>query len=203
VIRSLSNRMMPALCRLLVLPLAALAAVAAPPAAPGTFAYSEPLLKPPAFDLEALEMLEAERRQHAATLAAFALAQFAPHANAEGKITGAAPESITFARKLVGLALHLDPRCRPAIVANGRLKNGNIGANPPAPPMSASAFSSFLVGRAAELMKAAGEDNQRLAGQFLDLAVALDTDNDDAVYSLEIFKLDGHAVDWRAILGGE
>ena len=148
-------------------------------------------------------MIEAERKQHAQNLAAFALTVVLPHADAEGKLANVPAEKFTLARKMVGLALHLDPRNKTGIVVNGRLKSGVVSKNAAEPTMGAAAFSTLLVGRSEELVKAGGADNLRLAGYFLDLAVALDKDSDAAVYARELFKMDGHAADWKPILGGE
>ena len=166
--------------------------------------YVEPVVEPAVFKFDDLGMAEIERRQYAENLAAFALLAVAEkHADAEGKLTGVPQEKYDMARKLVGLALHLDPRSRPAIVANGRLKNGVVPKKSAEPSMASGSFASLLVGRSEELRKAGGEDNLRLAGCFLDLAVALDPTNDDAIYAFETFKLDGHKVNWSGILGGE
>ena len=166
--------------------------------------YVEPVLEPPVFKFDDLGMAEIERRQYSENLAAFALLLVAEkHADEEGKLAGVPQEKYELARKLVGLALHLDPRSRPAIVANGRLKAGVVPKKSAEPSMTAGSFASLLVGRAEELRKEGGEDNLRLAGCFLDLAVALDPTNDDAIYAFETFKLDGHKANWSGILGGE
>jgi hypothetical protein len=174
-----------------------------PPAAANA-RYLEPILEPPVFKFDDLGMAEIERRQYAENLAAFALLAVAEkHADDEGKLSGVPQEKFDMARKLVGLALHLDPRSRPAVVANGRLKTGVVPKKSAEPSMTAGSFASLLVGRAEELRKEGGEDNLRLAGCFLDLAVALDPSSDNAIYAFETFKLDGHKVNWRGILGGE
>lgn len=166
--------------------------------------YVEPVVEPGVFKFDDLGMAEIERRQYAENLAAFALLAVAEkHADEEGKLTGVPQEKYDTARKLVGLALHLDPRSRPAVVANGRLKTGVVPKKSAEPSMTAGSFASLLVGRAEELRKAGGEDNLRLAGCFLDLAVALDPSSDNAIYAFETFKLDGHKANWSGILGGE
>ncbi|MFM7182523.1 MAG: hypothetical protein ACKO2G_13805 [Verrucomicrobiales bacterium] len=166
--------------------------------------YAEPIIEPAVFKFDDLGMAEIERRQYAENLAAFALLAVAEkYADEEGKLTGVPQEKYDLARKLVGLALHLDPRSRPAVIANGRLKTGVVPKKSADPSMAAGSFSSLLVGRAEELRKPGGADNLRLAGCFLDLAVALDPTNDDAIYAFETFKLDGHKANWTGILGGE
>lgn len=172
--------------------------------ADGSASYVEPVLQPLVFKFEDLGMAEIERRQYAENLAAFALLAVAEkHADGEGKLTGVPQEKYDMARKLVGLALHLNPRSRPAVVANGRLKTGVVPKKSAEPSMTSGAFASLLVGRAEELRKTGGEDNLRLAGCFLDLAVALDPASDNAIYAFETFKIDGHKTNWAGILGGE
>lgn len=166
--------------------------------------YVEPIVDPPVFRFDELGMAEIERRQYAENLAAFALLAVAEkHADDEGKLSGVPQEKFDMARKLVGLALHLDPRSRPGVIANGRLKAGVVPKKSADPSMTAGSFASLLVGRASELRKSGGEDNLRLAGCFLDVAVALDPGNDDVIYAFETFKLDGHRPNWKGILGGE
>lgn len=166
--------------------------------------YIEPIAEPAVFKFDDLGMAEIERRQYAENLAAFALLAVAEkHADAEGKLTGVPQERMDLARKLVGLALHLEPRSRTAVVANGRLKTGVVPKKSAEPSMTAGSFASLLVGRAEELRKAGGEENLHLAGCFLDLAVGLDPTNDNAIYAFETFKLDGHKANWTGILGGE
>jgi hypothetical protein len=178
-----------------------------PPAAPvatvGKGKYVEPILQPLVFKFDDLGMIEAERRQYAENMAAFALAAVEKHADGEGNLGEVSPATYQLARKLVGLALHLDPRSRSAVIANGRLKAGVVPRRGVSPSMAAETFSSLLVGRAAELRKAGGADNLLLAGCFLDLATALDPANDDAIYAFETFKMDGQKVSWTGILGGE
>ena len=166
--------------------------------------YVEPVIEPVVFKFDDLGMAEIERRQYAENLAAFALLAVAEkHADEEGKLSGVPQEKYDMARKLVGLALHLDPRSRSGVIANGRLKAGVVPKKSAEASMTAGSFASLLVGRASELRKAGGEDNLRLAGCFLDVAVALDPANDDVIYAFETFKLDGHRPNWKGILGGE
>lgn len=172
-----------------------------PPA--GKAKYVEPILQPLVFKFDDVGMIEAERRQYAENMAAFALAAVGKHADAEGNLGDVPPATYQLARKLVGLALHLDPRSRTAVIANGRLKAGVVPRRGDSASMAAETFSSLLVGRAAELRKAGGADNLRLAGCFLDLSTALDPANDDAIYAFETFKMDGQKVSWTGILGGE
>lgn len=180
---------------------------AAPPApADGPSAggrYLEPILAPQVFNFDDLGMIEAERREYAQNFAEFAMAEVAKHADADGRLQGVPQARYDLARKLVGLALHLDPRSRPAVVANGRLKAGVIPKKSTPPGVTAGTLASLLVGRAAELRKAGGADNLKLAGCFLDLATGLDPANDDAIYAFETFKMDGRQIDWKGILGGE
>ncbi len=179
------------------------APIPGPAVAPGKAKYLEPILQPLVFKFDDVGMIEAERRQYAENMAAFALAAVAKHADEEGKLGDVPATTYQLARKLVGLALHLDPRSRTAVIANGRMKAGVVPRRGDSPSMAAETFSSLLVGRAAELRKAGGADNLLLAGCFLDLATSLDPANDDAIYAFETFKMDGQKVSWTGILGGE
>ena len=179
------------------------AGAAAEPADSAVGRYREPVLAPRGFNFEDLGMIEAERREYAQRFAEFALAEAGKNADAEGRLQGVPQARYDLARKLVGLALHLDPRSRPAVVANGRLKAGVIPKKSSPPAVAAGTLASLLVGRAAELRKAGGAGNLKLAGCFLDLATGLDPSNDDAIYAFETFKMDGRQIDWKGILGGE
>jgi hypothetical protein len=48
-------------------------------------------------------------------------------------------------------------------------------------------------------VKQGGEENQRLARFFIQLAAELDPKNEDAVYASEVQRLDHGAVDWASI----
>lgn len=182
--------------------LSLIAATQVVPGAPEGWSYRDPVLEPKAVDPNEVAMLESERKDYAVNLSAFALARMQKHADEEGKLGKVDEGEVTVARKLVALALQMELRSKAALVANARLRRGAVPSKPVELPMTPEAFSSLLVGRAGELVKAGGEANEKLAGYFLDVAALLDPDNADALYALEIYRMDRRKVDWTPLLGG-
>lgn len=170
----------------------------------GAAEYRVPQLDPPAFDVGEVAMLDAEMRSYAENLAAVVCEDLlAPFFCEEAKRLQDVPASVMEnARKLMGLALHLEPRGRHAVVANAMIREGLLPA-PLRGRMAPEAFSSLMLRRAEALKEAGGEDNLRLRAFFLEVARIIDSGNEDAVYAFEIFRMDGNAVDWSPILGDE
>ncbi len=137
-----------------------------------------------------LGMLDSERDEYATNLAAFAANQVAA-AKGAGK-------SAAEARKFLGLALHLSPRNKKAIVVSFQLSKGVVpevteGNYTP------QAFARLLLTRGQLLEKQGGGENKKLARFFIQLAAELDPRNEDAVYASEVHRLDQGEVDWSTV----
>lgn len=170
----------------------------------GAVEYRVPQLDPPAFDVGEVAMLDAELRSYAENLAAVVCEDLlAPFFCEEvGRLQDVPGSVMENARKLMGVALHLEPRGRYAVVANAMLREGRL-PSPLRGRMAPQAFSSLMLRRAEALEEAGGEANLRLRAYFLEVARVIDPGNEDAVYAFEIFQMDGHEVDWSPILGDE
>lgn len=137
-----------------------------------------------------LGMLDSEREEYATNLASYAANQAAA--------AKASPKSLENARRFLGLALHLSPRNKKAIVVGFQLSKGIV---PEAAEgnYTPQAFSRLLLTRGQLLEKQGGEENKRLARLFIALAAELDPRNEDAVYASEVHRLDQGDVDWSDI----
>jgi len=153
------------------------------------FDYKPPMVKKPLFDKE-LTMFEQERREYARNLALYA-ANHVPEKKAD-------PASLEQARRVIGLALHLDSRNRPALVVNFQLRKG-ILPDVKKGDYNARTFSRLLLTRARLLARGDDESGKLLARCFTELAAVIDPRNEDAVYEYEIQRLDFGEVDWRLI----
>lgn len=139
-----------------------------------------------------LGMLDSERDEYATNLATYAASQFAADKGG-GK-------SADDARRFLGLALHLSPRNKKAIVVGFQLSKGII---PEATEgqYTPQAFSRLLLTRGQLLEKQGGAENKKLARYFIQLAAELDPRNEDAVYASEVHRLDQGDIDWSAVKG--
>lgn len=137
-----------------------------------------------------LGMLDSEREEYATNLA-----QHAANRVAAGK---ASPASLAEARRMLGLALHLSPRNKKALVTGFQLANGVL---PEAVEggYSPQAFARLLYSRGQLLEKQGGDQNGKLARMFIQLAATLDPRNEDAVYASEVHRLDHGEIDWSAM----
>ena len=137
-----------------------------------------------------LGMLDSEREEYATNLSILATNQIV---KAKGS-----PQSLVDARRLLGLALHLSPRNKRALVTNYQLTKGMlpevIEGN-----YSPQVFARLLLSRGQLLEKQGGDENKRLARYFIHLAANLDPKNEDAVYICEIQRLDRGEVDWSTV----
>jgi hypothetical protein len=153
------------------------------------FAYQPPVVEKRLFD-DSLSMFEQERAEYATNLATVAANQVVAKSGSE--------DSLASARRLLGLALHLDPRNRQALVVNFQLKEGVLPEvkegdyNP-------RTFSRLLLSRAKLLVRQDNEREKFLARCFVELAALIDPRNEDAVFAYEIQRLDSGEVDWRLV----
>jgi len=153
------------------------------------FAWNPPKVAQSMFTPD-LGMLNSEREEYATNLAALAANQIVA--------AKASSQSLAEARRLLGLALHLSPRNKRAIVVNFQLTKGLL------PEVTASAYSPqvfarLLLSRGQLLEKQGGDENNRLAQMFVKLAAEMDSTNEDAVYASEVQRLDHGTLDWSAI----
>jgi hypothetical protein len=128
-----------------------------------------------------LGMLDSEREEYATNLAT--------QASNQVTATKASPGSLVDARRLLALALQLSPRNKRAVVVNFQLSKGilpdGIDGN-----YSQPVLARLILTRGQLLVKQGGEENQRLARFFIQLAAELDPKNEDAVYASEVQRLD-------------
>lgn len=137
-----------------------------------------------------LGMLDSEREEYATNLASYAANQVAA--------AKANPKSLETARRFLGLALHLSPRNKKALVVGFQLSKG-IVPEVAEGNYTPQAFARLLLTRGQLLEKQGGVENKRLARLFIQLAAELDPRNEDAVYASEVHRLDQGDVDWSAI----
>ena len=157
---------------------------------PKPFQWEPPVVAHSLFTPE-LGMLDSEREEYATNLASLAANQVVA--------AKASPQSLAEARRLVALALHLSPRNKRAIVVNFQLTKG-ILPEVTAGNYSSQAFARLLLSRGQLLEKQGGDENQRLARMFVQLAAGMDPKNEDAVYASEVHRLDHGVVDWSVIM---
>ena len=141
-----------------------------------------------------LGMLDSEREEYATNLATIASNYLAT--------AKASPASLADARRMLALALQLSPRNKRAVVVNFQLSKGvlpEITDSNYSPPV----FARLILTRGQLLAKQGGEQNQKLARYFIQLAAELDPKNEDAVYASEVQRLDHGAVDWAAVTDAE
>ncbi len=172
----------------------ALASAASLAMAAGVFAqsgYVEPVVTTPLFAGEEIEILEVDRDKLASSIAAFVVNQIKPGDNAR---------KLKNARRLIGLALHLNPRNRIAVVANYQFKRGVIPKKIEA-EYSPATLAEVLQARADTLMLRGGDLNLLLAGYMLAAAVEIDLTNETAVYKLEMYRKDVAEIDWTPVIG--
>jgi hypothetical protein len=137
-----------------------------------------------------LGMLDSERDEYATNLA-----QNAANRVAAEKASAA---SLAEARRMLGLALHLSPRNKKALVTGFQLGKG-IMPEAAEGGYSPQAFARLLYSRGQLLEKQGGAENGKLARMFIQLAATMDPRNEDAVYASEVHRLDHGEIDWSAV----
>jgi TPR repeat protein len=157
--------------------------------APKSFAWLAPKIVTSIFTHD-LGMLDSEREEYATNLARLASNQVAA--------AKATPASLADARRILALALQLSPRNRLAVVVNFQFSKGLLPEAAPA-SYSQQVFARLILTRGQLLAKQGGEQNQKLARYFIQLAAELDPKNEDAVYASELQRLDHGTLDWSAV----
>jgi len=138
-------------------------------------------------------MLDSERDEYATNLAIYASNMITTNK--------ASAQSLADARRVMGLALHLSPRNKRAIVTSFQLTKG-ILPEVVQTNYSPLVLARLLLTRGQLLEKQGGDENKKLARFFIHLAASMDPKNDDAVYASEVQRLDHGDVDWSAVTHG-
>ena len=153
--------------------------------------YEEPIVTKALFNSEEINILAVDRDKLATNIAAFVVNSIKPD--------GKASEMDT-AKRLIGLALHLNPRNRIAVVANFQFKKG-LAPKKVEPEYSPVTLAELLQSRAVLLAKRGGDLNLMLAGYMLAAAVDIDPRNESAIYELEMYRKVVAEIDWTPIIG--
>jgi hypothetical protein len=156
-------------------------------------AYKPPKFDKSAFDLNKLGLMEVERQKFATNLAGYVVNEVKVQENAH---------KAEWAQKLIGLALHIDKRNRAALVANHQFNRG-VEPKKVQVDYKPDALSKLLIAQSKSLAKLGDEDNVYLSGLLLAAAVEMDPKNEDAVFALELYKLDIGEIDWEPITDGK
>ncbi len=139
------------------------------------------------FEGNELGLMTIERDRLANEIAAYVSNRFADGSKEH--------KDLALASRMLAVALQLNPRNRIAVVGNFKLSRGM--ATPAVKSEYASdLLADFLYVRSKVLQEQGGVANALLAGYLLAFAVEIDADNEDAIYDLEIMRLDGRTVDW-------
>jgi len=157
--------------------------------AAGAGDYKPPIVEVVAFDYDKLALMEVEREKTATNLAAFVV---------NGLDKKPSARQIENARRLIGLALHLNPKNRTALVANFQL-NRDVTPKKVQADYKPEVFSTLLMERAKSLRKNGDSENTKLAGYLLFAAVEMDPGNESAVYEYELYRIEVGEPNWKAI----
>lgn len=159
---------------------------------PKVFAWDPPKVTESAFTRN-LGMLDSERDEYATNLAGLAVNRVVA--------AKASPSSMSDARRMLALALHLSPRNKRALVANFQLSKGVL-PEVSQTDYSPQVFARLLLTRGQLLEKQGGDEDRLLARMFVQLAAGMDPKNEDAVYASEVQRLDRGDIDWAVITDG-
>lgn len=150
------------------------------------FEFKPPIVRQSAFK-NGLGLVDREGDKYASALAAFATNRVI--------LAKASRDSLGFARKALGLALHLSSRNKRAIVTKFQLSKGTMPKRVES-GYSPKTLAALFVARAETLFEQKGESNRLLARALVDLAVTIDPHNEDAIYAFELQKIDYGELDW-------
>jgi len=166
------------------------------------FGYREPIPNAFKFTDEGLAMVKAEREEYAKNLAATANMILTEQALFEDEELLVDPQKakplMPLIDRLMGLSFQLAPRMRAPVLINHQFRKGMV-AKHYKPEIARHSLASLMQMRAIQLLDIGGAENELLAGCFLDLSVALDPQNEDAIFSLEMLRMDKKTADWRAV----
>lgn len=150
------------------------------------FVFKSPIVRESVFK-DDLGVLDREREDYAGAIATFT-ANYVVARKADA-------DSLIFARRALGLALHLSSRNKKAMVTKFQLSKGTMPQKVD-PKYSSKALSAMFVARAETLFQQKGEKNRLLARALIDLAVTIDPHNEDAIYAFELQKIDYGELSW-------
>jgi len=136
---------------------------------------------------EKLGMMDKEREEYAVNIA-----NYAGNRIVEAK---ASPESLTQARRLLALSLHLSSRNRKAVVMNYQLEKGILPQKVDG-DYSSEVLARLLLTRGQLLIKQPAEEDVLLGRCFIEVAAEMDARNDDAVYASELLRMDNKKINW-------
>lgn len=153
--------------------------------------YDEPIVTKALFADDEVAILAVDRDKLATNIAAFVVNSIQPDGKAD---------EMDVAKRLIGLALHLNPRNRIAVVANFQFKKG-LPPKKVDPDYSPVTLAEVLQNRAVLLAKRGGDLNLMLAGYMLAAAVDIDPRNETAIYELEMYRKAVAEIDWTPIVG--
>lgn len=142
------------------------------------------------FPAEKLQMADAVRDDFSRNCAILAANKVA--------IEGRTEESLSQARKLLSLALQLNPRAKKAVVVNFQLERG-VKPNREEVNYSNEVFAGLLHSVAKRLVEAGGKENVTMAAAFFNLAVDLDPKNEEIIYSQQLHEIDHGEFDWNSL----
>lgn len=137
-----------------------------------------------------LVMLDSEREEYAANLAAYAANRIAA--------SGASVQSLKSNRPILALAMHLSPRNKQALVTQFQLSKGIVPEKTPT-DYSPQVLARLILTRAQLLARQPEAENLLLARYLTHLAAEIDPRNEDAVYASEIARLDHGNPDWKLL----
>ena len=140
-----------------------------------------------------LGLMRMEREDIANQLAGFVANELAQ------KVVDGDRFSIHLAEKLLGLALHLNPRNRIAVATNFQLAQGIVPHHVPVDYQPATLSDLFLK-RSELLEKQEGEENAYLAATLLFAAMETNPKNSEAVFRYPMQRREGLNIDWGRLL---
>jgi hypothetical protein len=151
-----------------------------------TFEFKSPVVGSGVFT-DKLGMLDKEREEYAINLANYAGNQIA--------IAKGSAESLSQARRLLALSLHLSSRNRKAVVMCYQLQRGILPEKIEG-DYSSEVLARLLLTRGQLLDKQGQEEDVLLGHCFIEIAAEMDPKNEDAVYASEILRMDRKKVSW-------
>ncbi|MDE0835317.1 MAG: hypothetical protein OSA84_03080 [Akkermansiaceae bacterium] len=137
-----------------------------------------------------LVMLNTERDEYATNLAAYAANEILANK--------ATLPSISRARRIIALALHLSPRNRQAVVTQFQLGKGILPVKTDA-DYSPQVLARLLLTRGQLLLQQTEVENTTLARYLISLSAEIDPHNEDAVYASELIRIDHGTPDWKIL----